>query len=103
MIKLYPHTARSILATIEQLDDDNCDISLAIRDILINDELLASPESPFSDIIRDCIRSLDTDQLSQMRLEYSLCPLHACDYAICFDDDNAECAAIRDIFPSHDT
>lgn len=41
--------------------------------------------------------------LSQLRLDQSLCPLHHCDYAACFDDDDPECATIRAIFPSHDT
>lgn len=42
-------------------------------------------------------------ELSLMRLEYSLCPMHHCDYAACFDDDDPECATIRAFFPSHDT
>ena len=42
-------------------------------------------------------------ELSLMRLEFSLCPLHHCDYAICFDDDDPECATIRTLFPNHDT
>ena len=46
---------------------------------------------------------LNRDAISQLRLSDSLCPLHACDYAICFDDDDAECAAIRSCFPNHDT
>jgi hypothetical protein len=33
----------------------------------------------------------------------SLCPLHLCDYAICFDDEDPECAQIREIHPGHDT
>lgn len=45
----------------------------------------------------------DRDAISQLALEHSLCPLHFIDYAICFDDDDAECATIRMIFPSHDT
>lgn len=43
------------------------------------------------------------DELTELLLSYSLCPLHAIDYAICFDDDDAECAPIRIIHPSHDT
>jgi hypothetical protein len=35
--------------------------------------------------------------------DFSLCPLHFIDYAICFDDDDDACAAIRACFPSHDT
>lgn len=47
--------------------------------------------------------NLDRDEISRLRLDDSLCPMHACDYAICFDDDDPECAPIRIIFPSHDT
>ena len=47
--------------------------------------------------------NLSRDEISELRLAQSLCPLHAIDYAICFDDDDAECASIRIAFPSHDT
>jgi hypothetical protein len=43
------------------------------------------------------------DILTHIALATSLCPMHLCDYAICFDDRNAECAPIRLIHPSHDT
>ncbi len=44
------------------------------------------------------------DQLSELAMELSLCPLHFIDWAICFDDANPECSQIREIFPySHDT
>lgn len=43
------------------------------------------------------------DTLTEIALSTSLCPLHLCDYAICFDDDTADCATIRRIHPSHDT
>lgn len=53
----------------------------------------------------DAIRTNDyaRDELTDALLNRSLCPLHAIDYAICFDDQNDECAAIRLIHPSHDT
>ena len=41
--------------------------------------------------------------LSELCLGESLCPMHRVDYAICFDDDDPECAAIRAVFPAHDT
>lgn len=44
-----------------------------------------------------------TEQITELALMHSLCPLHRIDYAICFDDDDAECAQIRAIHPSHDT
>jgi hypothetical protein len=43
------------------------------------------------------------DLLTHLALATSLCPLHLCDYAICFDDRTADCAMIRRIHPSHDT
>lgn len=47
--------------------------------------------------------SLNRHMISMMRLDESICPLHACDYCSCFDDDDPECAQIRECFPSHDT
>lgn len=43
------------------------------------------------------------EEITTLRLGLSLCPLHGGDYAICFDDDDPECAAIRAIHPNHDT
>lgn len=45
----------------------------------------------------------DADAATDLLLSYSLCPLHECDYAICFDDDDPECASIRELHPEHDT
>lgn len=48
--------------------------------------------------------SMMRDKLTQLMIDASLCPLHFCDWASCFDDDDAECSAIRAIYPhSHDT
>lgn len=41
--------------------------------------------------------------ISTLALTYSVCPMHHCDYCACFDDDDPECALIREYFPSHDT
>lgn len=43
------------------------------------------------------------DTLSRVALDMSLCPLHFTDYAECFEDEEPECAAIREVFPGHDT
>lgn len=44
------------------------------------------------------------DDLSHLLMQHSLCPMHFCDWAICFDDDDPECSQIRAIFPhGHDT
>jgi hypothetical protein len=48
-------------------------------------------------------RRADREYLTEIALERSLCPLHLHDYAICFDDDELECATLRMIHPSHDT
>lgn len=53
--------------------------------------------------IGKAIFELDRESLTELALEHSLCPLHLCDYAICFDDERDECSAIRTIHPSHDT
>jgi hypothetical protein len=54
--------------------------------------------------IAECDYDSDSrHRLSMLALDFSLCPMHFCDYAICFDDDNDECATIRTYFPSHDT
>lgn len=42
------------------------------------------------------------EDISRMALDMSLCPLHLVDYAICFDDDDPECAIVRRLFPNHD-
>jgi hypothetical protein len=41
--------------------------------------------------------------ITEWALSDSLCPIHFCDYAMCFEDDDPECATIRLIHPSHDT
>lgn len=44
------------------------------------------------------------DQITEWAISMSLCPMHFCDWAACFDDDDKECSAIRAIYPhSHDT
>lgn len=69
--------------------------------------------------ILDMLILLNRESITTMRLADSLCPLHAHDYAICFDDASCldddespddspfaytrECAYIRIIHPSHDT
>lgn len=82
------------------LDDPNAELAsdayLAIRDAMLDAEG-ANPA-----IIR-LLDRLTIDERSALALDLSLCPLHMIDYAICFDDDDPECAAIRQCFPSHDT
>ena len=43
------------------------------------------------------------DELTDLALSFSLCPIHFIDYAICFDDRTPECYAVRVIHPGHDT
>lgn len=49
------------------------------------------------------IAALDREAETALLLAHSLCPLHRIDYAICFDDEDPECEAIRAIHPDHDT
>jgi hypothetical protein len=40
---------------------------------------------------------------TELALDFSLCPVHFRDYAICFDDEDEECAQVRAVHPCHDT
>jgi len=86
------------------IDDD---FAFDLREMLMTLELPDDPSSPRTNdlaLALESLRSLRTADLARLRLEYSLCPIHAIDFAICFDDDDAECAQIRSIFPDeHDT
>ena len=78
----------------------------ALREILMLDSDEPMPWDLVGDEIermRTLVEALDDGAASLLRLEFSLCPLHRRDYAICFDDDEPECAALRLCFPSHDT
>jgi len=53
-------------------------------------------------LIWDC--EFYRDELSQIAMSLSLCPMHFGDWASCFDDQVDECSQIRAIFPyGHDT
>lgn len=89
---------------------DECRHDLRARDLrdLLIDRTDIDLESDAAELLRDLLTILidspyHIDALSQLCLDNSLCPMHQLDYAICFDDDDAECAAIRACFPSHDT
>lgn len=45
----------------------------------------------------------EREYLTEIALSLSLCPIHLNDYAICFDDNDDECAQIRMIHPCCDT
>lgn len=86
-----------------------------LRELLIGNpfdgiDALDDPQSHAAviDVMIDALNALCNDEyrrddVSRLALDYSLCPIHFCDYAICFDDDDAECAQIRAVFPSHDS
>lgn len=90
--------------------------SRALRDLLIDRDCNSAdafdptdaPDYAY-DTMRALLATIDAypysrDDLTKLLLDNSLCPLHAIDFAICFDDDDTECAAIRTIYPhSHDT
>lgn len=114
------NAARDAFATLDRisaLPDDSCDISIAMRSLLIDrdDDCDDFPDAaPHLADMRAALAAIDArldypyadttrQTLSLLLLDFSLCPMHAIDYAICFDDDDADCAAIRALFPSHDT
>lgn len=74
----------------------------------IDDDPLIADDPALFDFIRALLDRIDaapyqTQRLSMLYLDNSLCPMHHYDYAICFDDDDTDCATIRDYFPDHDT
>lgn len=121
--------ARDAFATIDRLTNCDCidtlprtrncihfDAATALRALLIDRDTtptidadpLMNDDPALFDFIRALLARIDAapyqrDALSTLLLDNSLCPLHAIDYAICFDDDDPDCAQIRAIFPSHDT
>lgn len=79
--------------------DPELDTTLEIA-TLLRDELI----SLFTLINDPTAESrFERESLTDLLLSLSLCPIHFCDYAICFDDDDPECAQIRLIHPSCDT
>jgi len=89
---------RTFLMSVESYDYDYFD-----------DEVKSSIGQKAINEVRDAVGVLVDDgvegreYLTALRLAYSLCPLHAIDYAICFDDDDVECAGIRIVHPGHDS
>jgi hypothetical protein len=82
-------------------NDDDFDASSADDDeFALIDACERELRNDYQTLIADPARR---DELTDIALSLSLCPMHLCDYAICFDDRNAECAPIRLIHPSHDT
>lgn len=124
-------TSTDEIATIKNaLDNDNAahDLSAALRMILIelasNDECdlqylttLTDLEIPdiktttaliaLAHALRDLYEKRDDmtrrEFLTELALQQSLCPMHFIDYAICFDNDDEQCAAIRMIHPAYDS
>jgi hypothetical protein len=89
---------------------DDCRHDLRQRDLrdLLIDRTDIDLASDCAELLRDLITRLiddpySTQTLSMLCLDNSLCPMHAIDYAICFDDDDPACAAIRTCFPNPDT
>lgn len=85
--------ARDAAATRDELRDD-----FILDDFDALHALIAPLFSPpsFADDMITARSELAID-------DFSLCPLHMIDYAICFDDDTDDCRMIRACFPSHDT
>lgn len=102
-------------AELDNLTIDH-DFTSDIRNLLIEypydktfnlREFLENCESTrYIDLARayEVISSLGRDELSKLAMDYSLCPMHFVDWAICFDDEDPGCNQIRQVFPhGHDT
>lgn len=81
-------------STYDDATDDHCDIILTPSAFAECADALRFALDPQNHLI---------ELITELALSLSLCPLHRIDYAICFDDENAECAQIRMIHPTHDT
>lgn len=75
-----------------------------------DEEEIAGLVNETHELIRYFFDIMDTEswlpyrqEISELALAMSLCPVHFVDYAICFDDEDPECAVIRATFPNHDT
>ena len=75
--------------------DEFCESDIAPQLAAIIDRAFSDASAQYAESARH--------NLSNLLLSHSLCPMHHTDYAICFDDDDPECAQIRAFFPSHDT
>jgi hypothetical protein len=82
------------MRTLSQKEED-------LSQHLYRDWFIATPELEIMGTLRNF--GMDREDLTQILLSLSLCPLHMIDYAICFDDRTAECNSIRHIHPNHDT
>jgi hypothetical protein len=72
----------------------------AVREWLIEH---ASEEDGITHVI-EMLDTASRDEVSELAMSLSLCPIHFVDWAICFDDEDPECDQIRLIFPiGHDT
>jgi hypothetical protein len=120
-IKLILDTTPYLLddrSMIRCINDEHDDAQSFIRDYLdvpgTNEEILTGHEykaltTELATSILNDLRLIWNypyyrDDISHIAMKLSLCPLHFCDWASCFDDDDEECKAIRAIFPyGHDT
>ena len=54
--------------------------------------------------VMEVLDAASRDEVSELAMTHSLCPIHFIDWAICFDDQTVDCEQIRLIFPiGHDT
>jgi hypothetical protein len=99
LLMLEMPMTRELLPTLMPLDAPN-DPAFADLDEIAQTALRAAYDAIAATISNEWKRH----ELTETLLAFSLCPLHAIDFAICFDDDDADCAPIRLIFPNtHDT
>ncbi len=108
-----PDYANEILRDLLNIDDDaalidSLDLDYYATPTDADPALLTIDTLALAHELAAAIDYLRTDSfaiqyLSELRLAHSLCPIHHCDYAICFDDDEPECATIRTYFPNHDS
>lgn len=111
ILALINHTLDCDLGDPYRKSDSHDDHQMDLRTIFVSMPDRSNPQDFDGEhaleleelVIELHMSDYDRQWFSTMALEMSLCPLHFCDYAICFDDDDPGCSQIRDCFPDHDT
>lgn len=83
------HVPAIAIRAVAALDDTAQDDLLAI--LLGVDTIEGHATGPHAATLSALYAALDAEQVASLREEYDICPLHACDAAICRDDEDPEC------------
>lgn len=75
--------------------DTEGEVAETLYAMLTFEELPDDREWRYVDALSLLIGRVTNDEMNALHLSVDICPVHACDIAICADDDVTECAALR--------